>query len=243
MDSHFATRIVECSLSLGSAASVLPLSPCLNSPRHLAGSTAGKHAARRATLSTHLPTSMSAGFLLERLSDACRSGEAPPRSATSVAKPRTVPSSASRMRASTAPSSGPSASHASPSRPWHGTATTLSAPTRTAAGGTSGRPMGSLSASTKPCSQRRAACALSAATTSRTSMGARARSSSCPWTTITRLAQFAACSARNATGQSACSATAPTWYRRRPNTFCTIETRRLNSGGLINCPPLEIGGQ
>lgn len=243
MSSPKPTIIVECSLTLGSAPNALPKSPCPNSPKRPAASTAARLAAKHATPLTQQPTRKSADFPQAKPSGAYKNVEAPPSSAVSAEKSKTAHSSAKPTRVKTVPSSGVTAKLASQPELRSGIGTTAIEPSSTVAGGASRRNTGSPKASTAACSQPRAACAPSAARTSLSRMGAQEPSSGCPSTTTIRLARCAACSARGATEQSACSGTTSTFCGRRSNTFCTIRINRKSKGGFLYCPPFERGGQ
>lgn len=243
MSSQLATRIVECSPSLGSAPSALPLSPCPNSPKRRAGSTAGKHAARHATPPMQPPTRTSAGSLLERSSGACRPGAEPTRHAACAASRRIVLGSASRATGSTAQCSGRSARNAAPLKRWSGSGTTptgISKPTAT--GDFPGRTASRL-ISTRPCSLIRMVSARSAGRRREPYTAAPACRSTCPLITTTTPARSEGFSARGAIARSGSSEMTPTWCGGLPNTFCIIRKSQQNRGGRFGCPLRENGGQ
>lgn len=243
MNSPISTIIVECSPTLGSALSALPKSPCPNSPKRPAVSTDGRPAVRHVMPHGRQRTRRSADFPQERSSGVYGNAEATPSGAASAKKSKTAHSSANHMRVRTVPCSEATARLASRPALRSGIGITAIEPSSTVADGASRRNTGSPKASTTACSQPRTACAPSAAKTSLSRTGAREPSSDCPSTTTTRLARCAACFAKGATEQSACSGMTSTFCGRRLNTFCAIRINRKSKGGGLHCPPFERGGQ
>lgn len=243
MGSRLATRIVECSLTLGSAPSALPKSPCLNSPKRPAASTVVRLDARRVTPYTPQPIRKAAGFPPGRQSGVYRLAEGTPRRAACVARSKTGRSSVSHARESTVQYSDRSARNAGQPRRWSGSGTTQTAIWRTiATGGSPGR-TGSLRPSTTPCSPLREASAPSAVRKRRPCTAALACRTAYASITTIRLDEFAGCSARGATGQSACSGMTPPFCRRPWSTSCITRASKQNRGGRFARPPFKIGGQ
>lgn len=243
MSSQTFNRIGPWSITQDDAPSALSSSPCSNSPRRRAARTGVNLHARLATRYGQQRTRKPAGSRPARGNAAYSFAVATLNSAVNAARSRTGPSSASPRTESTVRYSGPSASRAKQSTLGTGTATTLSAPTTTDAAGTFRRSTASPSSSTRPCSKLRVACAPSAAKRNPTSTVERARNSGSRLTTATPRARCAACSARSATGLSACSEMIRHSYRRLSNTFCTTKGNQRNRGGHGYCPPGNRGGQ
>lgn len=243
MSSQLATRIAECSLTLGSAPNALPKSPCPNSPKRPAESTAGNHAVRHATRLTPQPTTTSAGSPPARSSDACRLGAGQTRRAACAANRRIALGSASRVTVSTVQYSDLSARSAAPLRRCSGSGTTPTGTLRPTATGDSPGRTASRPISTRPCSLSRMAFAPSAGRTKGPYTAVLACRSICPSTTTTALDRSEDSSARGVIAQSVSLETTPPWRRERRNTFCAIRKSQQNRGGQSDCPPREIGGQ
>lgn len=202
------TRIGLCSPTHGPAQSAAWISPCLNSPKPLAGSMASRRHARLAMPNATPPTQRPrVHFHARNFSADWRSAVAIQRPVQGVVRRSRTPSSACpevRPRREV-PSIGHGARCARRKRHGSGIATTPIGLARTGVDTSSLAPTGSRRATTTRCWQSKAACAPSAARTSPPLTVGPARSSRCPSITATTPAGFVACSARSATGRSGCS--------------------------------------
>lgn len=240
------TKIGACSLTLGSAQSVLSKNPCLNSPRRRAENTASRRPARRAMPHAMPPcTHLSLASVPTKKPSApdTRSAGRSPSGAPSAVSSRIGPSSIRRATASMGRSSNRVASHATQSRLASGSPTTPSALTRIGDVGTFGTPTACLLPSTaRSCANRRA-CVRCAGKTSPTRTGGPGSNSSSPSTTATRQVSFAAFSARSATGQSAFSMMTRFSCGRHSVTSFGEPRRNLHNGGIALLPSIHQGGQ
>lgn len=233
-------RIGPCSPTLDGAPSAPPISLCLNSLRPLAASTAERPLARRATRLV-TPPSMCPSLVVPA---ALRSIRPAQRRAGSVASPRHTPTSASpaRRRTPAMLSTGATVRTAARPKPVNGSLTTRSERMKIDVAGISRTRTGFPWPSTTPCYGSRAACAPCAERKSPTRTGGQERSSGLRLTTAIRLARYAACSARNATGQSVCSTTTRFSCVRRSATCCGLARIRFPKRGGDCCPSFAKEG-